>query len=334
MAHRLLDELCEPVEAGGRTLRPRASVGVAIATGDAKAETLMRDADAAMYEAKARGPRAVWLADADVRDRAERRFRLDGALAEALVDDEYALAYQPVTDLDDGRLLGAEALLRWESTVFGSTAPAEIIPVAEETGVIHELTGWSTTRAARDLNLLRRAGLAGDDFQVGINMSCSQLSAPEFVDRYLATLAGEALRPRDLVLEVTETELIEVASAAADALHALASHGVPLALDDFGAGFSSFEYLTRLPVRYLKLDRSLIAHASRSDRARTVLTGIVTICEELDIITIAEGIESPAEREACLEAGIARGQGYLIAPPMPTDHLIRWRIPAIAVGGR
>lgn len=334
MAHRLLDELCEPVEVGGTTLRPRASIGVAIGTGGETAATLLRDADAAMYEAKGRGPRGVWLADAEVRRRAARRFGLEGALADALVDDEYAFAYQPVIDLLDGRPVWAEALLRWDSTQFGPTSPAEIIPVAEETGLIHELTTWSAVRAARDLCRFRSTGPSGVDFRVSINLSCSQLSAPGFVDRYLATLAGEGVGPEDIVVEVTETDLVEVASAAGDALDALAENSVSLALDDFGAGFSSFEYLTRLPIQILKVDRSLIAQASQSGRARTVLSGIVSICDDLGIVTIAEGIETPAERAACVDSGIMRGQGYLIARPMPAEDLIRWRTPTPAAAAQ
>ena len=332
MAHRLLDQVCEPVEVAGATLRPRASVGIAIATGPTDAEILMRDADAAMYEAKARGPSAVWLADADVRNAAARRFELEAVLAEALVDDEHAsFAYQPVTDLESGRMLGVEALLRWESPDFGSTSPGEIIPIAEESGLIHELTEWTVVQAARDLGRMVDAGLVTDEFHLGVNLSSSQLSAPGMVEQYLATIAAAGVEPGDLVVEVTETDFIEAASAAADALHALDAHGVPLALDDFGAGFSSFDYLTRLPIRFLKVDRSLIGHASRSARARAVLRGIVAISDDLDVSPIAEGVETPAEREACLEAGLTRGQGFLIARPMPVDDLLHWSTPGRAV---
>ena len=329
MAHRILDELCEPVEIGGTTLQPRASIGVAIATGAEAPGVLLRDADAAMYEAKARGPLAVWLADAEVRHRAARRFGLEGALATALAGDELAFEYQPIVRLDEGRMVGAEALLRWRSEEFGPTSPTEIIPVAEETGLIHELTTWSTERTARDLRALRDVARPADHF-LAVNLSCAQLSAPGFVERFVGRVAAAGLGPDGLVVEVTETEMVEVASTAEQALVSLARHGVPLALDDFGAGFSSFEYLTRLPVRYVKIDRSLVAQAATGRRARMVLRGMVSICDDLGIAAIAEGIETVVEHEACLSAGISFGQGFLVAHPMSTDDLMRWSAPPIA----
>lgn len=333
MAHRILGELCEPVEAGGTTLQPRASIGVAIATGHEEPGVLLRDADAAMYEAKARGPLAVWLADAEVRHRAARRFGLDEALATAFAGEELAFDYQPIVRLDEGRMVGAEALLRWRSTEFGPTSPTEIIPVAEETGLIHELTTWSTERAARDLCAFRDEGWPADHF-LAVNLSCAQLSAQGFVERFVGRVVAAGLGPDGLVVEVTETELVEVASTAEHALVALARHGVPLALDDFGAGFSSFEYLTRLPVRYVKIDRSLVALAGTGSRARMVLSGMVSICDDLGIAAIAEGIETEAEREACLSAGISFGQGFLVAEPMSTEDLMRWSSAPIASNPR
>lgn len=323
MAHRMLQALSAPAEIAGTQMRPRASIGVALAfDAEATPETLLRDADAAMYEAKSRGPNGVWLADAAVRSRADRRFGLEGAIADALASDRYRFDYQPIVDLTTGCYIGAEGLLRWDDEVFGSTSPNEIIPLAEETGLIHQLTDWSVSRAGRDLRTLM--GQAGLDrsFPLGINLSCAQLSSPSFVNRYLAAVAAVGLEPGDLVVEVTETELVEDGSVAEQSLLALADAGIQVAVDDFGAGYSSFDYLTRMPVTYLKIDRRLTRALPTNARARRVLGALVTMCLDMGVAIIAEGIETPDERDAYLEIGINAGQGFLFSPAITVERLV------------
>lgn len=325
MAHRVLEAISEPADVGGTQVRPRASIGVALAVdADADPETLLRDADAAMYEAKARGPNGVWLADAAVRGRADRRFGLEAALADALVADEFRLDYQPIVSLATGQILGAEGLFRWDSEQFGSPSPLEIVPLAEETGLIHALTDWTVSRAGRDLHALRgdRGMAVSDSFQLGINLSCTQLSSPTFVDRYLGGLEALGLAAADLVVEVTETELVEESSVAEASLMALASAGAQLAVDDFGAGYSSFDYLTRMPVTFLKIDRRLTRALPTNARARRVLRGLVSMCLDMGVAVVAEGIETENERDAYLEIGIEFGQGYLYAPALGIEALL------------
>ena len=322
MAHRVLEALSAPAEVGGTQIRPRASIGVALAVdANADPETLLRDADAAMYEAKSRGPNGVWLADAAVRGRADRRFGLEGALADALAADEYRLDYQPIVDLASGEILGAEGLLRWDSDEFGSPSPNEIIPLAEETGLIHQLTEWTVRRAGLDLARLRSEVVFAQTFQLGINLSCAQLSSPTFVGRYLAALDAAGIEAADLVVEVTETELVEESSVAESSLTALAEAGAQLAVDDFGAGYSSFDYLTRMPVTFLKIDRRLTRALPTNARARRVLRGLVSMCLDMGVAVVAEGIETVTERDAYLEIGINHGQGYLFAKAMTVDRL-------------
>ena len=322
MAHRVLEAISEPAEVAGTQVRPRASIGVALAVdADADPETLLRDADAAMYEAKARGPNGVWLADAAVRGRANRRFGLEAALADALVADEYRLDYQPIVSLADGALLGAEGLFRWDSPQFGSPSPGEVLPLAEETGLIHALTDWTVHRVGRDLLYLRDRVDFEANFQLGINLSCTQLSSPTCVDRYLAGLAAMSLTPDEVVVEVTETELIEESSVAEASLSALAAAGAQLAVDDFGAGYSSFDYLTRMPVTFLKIDRRLTRALPTNVRARRVLRGLVSMCLDMGVIVVGEGVETVDERDAYLEIGIEFGQGFLYSPALPVDRL-------------
>ena len=323
MAHRMLEALSAPAEIAGTQMRPRASIGVALAVeAGATSETLLRDADAAMYEAKSRGPNGVWLADAAVRSRADRRFGLEGAIADALAADRYRFDYQPIVDLATGRYVGAEGLLRWDDDVFGSTSPNEIIPLAEETGLIHQLTDWSVWRAGRDLLTVRSQASIDRYFQLGINLSCAQLSSGSFVDRYLAAVAEVGLEPKDLVVEVTETEQVEEGSTAERSLLALAEAGAQVAVDDFGAGYSSFDYLTRMPVTFLKIDRRLTRAVPTNARARRVLRALVTMCLDMGVALVAEGIETEAERDAYGEIGIGFGQGFLFAPAIPVDRLV------------
>lgn len=323
MARRVLQVLSQPLELAGVQLRPRASIGVALAAErDTDTETLLRDADAAMYEAKVRGANAVWLADAAVRGRADRRFGLERGIAEALAGDEYRLDYQPVVDLATGMTVGAEGLLRWDSDEFGTPTPGEIIPLAEETGLVHELSEWSARRAARDLLEVRARSQLTRRFQLGINLSCAQLSSPSLVDRYLGVLADVGVAPADLVLEVTETELVEEGSVAEQSLVTLAASGAQVAIDDFGAGYSSFDYLTRMPVSFLKIDRRLTRALPTNSRARRVLRALVAMCADMEVAVVAEGIEAVAERCAYLDIGIEFGQGFLFSPAVSVDGLV------------
>ncbi len=323
MAHRMIQAISAPADLGGTEMRPRASIGVALAVErDASSETLLRDADAAMYEAKSRGPNGVWLADAAVRSRADRRFGLEGALADALRGDRYRFDYQPIVNLATGLYLGAEGLLRWDDDEFGPTPPSEIIPLAEETGLIHQLTDWSVSRAGRDLRTIRRSAPVDRFFPLGINLSCAQLSSATVVDRFLANVDAVGLDPTDLVVEVTETELVEDDSTAERSLLALAEAGIQIAIDDFGAGYSSFDYLTRMPVTFLKIDRRLTHALPTNARSRRVLRALVTMCLDMGVALIAEGIETEAERAAYLDIGIEFGQGFLFKPAVALDELI------------
>ena len=323
MAHRVLDAMSAPLEVAGVQLRPRASIGVALATdADADTEGLLRDADAAMYEAKSRGPNNVWLADAEVRGRADRRLGLEGALADALAGDEFRLDYQPVVDLNSGLTFGAEGLLRWESRQFGDPVPSEILPLAEEAALIHTLTDWTVRCAARDHRWLHERHDFPVPFHIGINMSCAQLGSPTFIDRYLALLESAGVTPDQFVVELTETELLEERSAAERSLMALADAGTHVAVDDFGAGYSSFDYLTRMPLTYLKIDRRLTRALPENARAQRVLRGLASMCLDMGVILVAEGIENQAEWEAYVAIGVSYGQGFHFAPPLRRSALL------------
>lgn len=326
LAHRVLTAVREPVELRGTLIQARASVGVAIgATSGGDAEALLRDADAAMYAAKAAETGGVRIADGEVRTAATRRLAIEAALARPTeAGHGFRFDYQPIFDLESGEMVGIESLIRWDHPDLGPVRPDELLPVAEDTGAIHTIASWGLDRAARDLPIVRgdHPGLAS--VRIGINLSDVQLSHPDYVRRHLDIVERTGLTPADLVVEVTETNLIDVSAPAEAALDELHRRGVRIALDDFGAGYSSLEYLTRLPVDYLKLDRGMVARLAVHEPSRKVVRGLVGICDDLGIRVIAEGIETDRDVTCCRDLGVADGQGYLLARPQPLAQLRGW----------
>jgi diguanylate cyclase (GGDEF)-like protein/PAS domain S-box-containing protein len=321
-AQRVLDLLAEPLSAGGRETTLHTSVGVAVAVaGDPRtAEELIRDADAAMYTAKRAGKGGYRLFEpamhADVLDRLELRSDLERAL-EA---DELELHYQPVVRLDDGSISGFEALLRWRHPERGLVSPVDFIPIAEETGLIVPIGRWVLHEATRHACLL-------GDLRINVNLSAKQLQFPGIVDDVRAALDAAGLAPERLVLELTESVLLEDGEVAVERLHALKALGVRLALDDFGTGFSSLSYLSRLPVDILKLDRFFLR-----DGAPALTAGIVGLGAALQLAVVAEGIETEDQWYALQALGCDFGQGFFFSRPLDAAASLEYL--AVSVGVR
>jgi diguanylate cyclase (GGDEF)-like protein/PAS domain S-box-containing protein len=310
-AQRVLDLLAEPLRVGGREIALHTSVGVAVGVvEDARtAEELIRDADAAMYTAKREGKGGYRLFEPAMHADVLARLELRSDLERAIDASELELHYQPVVRLDDGSIVGFEALLRWRHPERGMVSPVEFIPTAEETGLIVPIGRWVLHEAARHARRLEQAAAA--PLRINVNLSAKQLQHPGIVEDVRAALDASGLDPAQLVLELTESVLLEDGEVAVERLHALKALGVRLALDDFGTGFSSLSYLSRLPVDILKLDRSFLR-----DGAPALTAGIVGLGAALQLAVVAEGIETEDQWYALQALGCDYGQGFLFARPL------------------
>jgi diguanylate cyclase (GGDEF)-like protein/PAS domain S-box-containing protein len=312
LARRLAAELDEPLQVGGAPVYISASFGVAYAGADSDAEGLMRDADAALYRAKARGRGRCELFDAPMRAQAMARLEIETGLRVALGTDQLVLHYQPVVDLASGATLALEALMRWRHPVRGSVSPGEFIPVAEESGLIVPLGRWALLEACA-----QAAALGAEGPPVSVNLSARQLAHPGIVEHVVEALDSTGLPAGRLWLELTETALFEEADAPLPVLHELKALGVLLVLDDFGTGYSSLAYLQRFPLDALKIDRAFVAEMTEDSRAAALVEAIATMARSLGLTVVPEGIETEAQRDALLALGCRYGQGFLFGRPAP-----------------
>jgi diguanylate cyclase (GGDEF)-like protein len=306
VAQRMLEALRAPIQLGSQFVTVRASIGVATARGPG--EDLLRDADLAMYQAKAQGRDRIVSFDCGMHAATIASVALEHDLRQALEHGELWLAFQPVVDLDTGAYVAAEALCRW------TRPPLEFIPVAEETGLIVPLGAWVLQEACRT------AASWPDELRVGVNVSSVQLRSAEFVTTVADALAASGLRPDRLMLELTESVLMEDVQRSAERLRALQALGVRIAIDDFGTGHSSLEYLHQLPLDSLKIPKPFVddVDADGGDLARA----IVDLGRSFGLTVVAEGIETEAQWETLRELGCTRGQGFLFAKPMSAEELL------------
>jgi diguanylate cyclase (GGDEF)-like protein/PAS domain S-box-containing protein len=317
VAAELLEELRLPFRVGGAALQVGASVGISLYPADAlDAADLLKHADAAMYQAKraGRGRHALYRA-AD--DTATRRLELTGRLRTALAEGQLELHFQPVVELASGQIAGAEALVRWNDPERGMVSPAEFIPLAEDTGLIEAVGEWVLDAACGQARAWREQGLA---IEVGVNVSPLELVAPGFGHRVADRMRAHGLGPGTLVIEITESALSEPA-VVAPALDRIAEMGVRIAIDDFGAGFSSLTRLRHLTVHILKLDRSFLAGVPEDSRGAALIAAMLRLARELGLYVVAEGIETPEQLSHLRSAEASHGQGFHLARPMPAAEL-------------
>ncbi|HEY4279571.1 MAG TPA: EAL domain-containing protein [Conexibacter sp.] len=288
-----------------------ATLGVALANAHTFPSDALRRADSALYDAKRSGV-PTRLYSAELRRRATEQLQLHGALRRALQRDELRLAYQPVIELASGDVIAVEALMRWDNPQLGSVSPARFIPAAEETGLIVELGDWALETAAAQARAWSDAGVP---VAVAVNISSRQLVDPALARRVEATLARVGLDPRSLIVEVTETALIEQDVQAAASLEALNALGAHVALDDFGTGYSSFARLRRLPIEVVKIDREFVSGLGVDPDASAIVTAMVALAQALDLVVTAEGVETEAQLEQLRALGCTCVQGYLLGRP-------------------
>jgi diguanylate cyclase (GGDEF)-like protein/PAS domain S-box-containing protein len=326
MARHIRCALQAPIEVDGRLLRVTASLGVAVAAEGTTAEHVLRNADAAMYRAKHEGKDRVALFQPEMLAAARRRLEIEEQLVAALANEEFVLHYQPIVDLRGGHLVGVEALLRWRHATRGMIQPGEFIPVAEETGFIVPLTNWILRRACKDLREMMASVPRGEGMRVAVNVSGRHLLAGDLVADVRAALEESGLPPTSLVIEMTESLLLQESREVSQRLAQLKSLGVRLALDDFGTGYSSLAYLHRFPLDILKIDRSFVQRLSGTGEDRESATAlaraILSLAEALGLDTVAEGVEDPEQRLALLALGCHTGQGYWFGKPMAREALL------------
>jgi len=320
IANQLTSALEAPIVLNGRDHVVSASIGIALGTPESSAADLLRDADAAMYNAKQAGRGRYELFDKEMRARILTRVRTESALRTALADEEEIyVAYQPLVSLRSGEVVGAEALARWRHPDRGAISPVEFIPVAEDSGLIHELGAQVMRRAARECT----AWQDDPDFAgIAVNVSVRQLVQPDEVATLLReVIAAEGIAPGFLTLEITESVLIERLDDARDALESLNDLGVRLSLDDFGTGFSSLSYLADLPFDSIKIDLSLIRNIIDRPQTAVLAAAIIDAVHALGKQVIAEGVETLEQATRLQELGCDIAQGYYFAKPMAPDML-------------
>ncbi|GLK54463.1 putative signal transduction protein with EAL and GGDEF domain [Methylopila capsulata] len=298
------------------------AIGVAFAPlhGD-RAEALMRSAGAALAAARlVRGP-ALRIAGAELNDRAYSRLRIEQELRRALVEDELEVHFQPQLALGGGRVTGAEALVRWRHPVRGLIAPGEFVPVAEETGLVEPLGRFVLAEASRQAAAWAAMGIP---IRVAVNVSPLQFRNPRFSEAVLQTIREAGVDPSRIELEITESAAMADPSHAARELAPLRSAGVRIAIDDFGTGYSNFAALTQLPFDVLKIDRSFVRDALVTPGARVVVEAVLGLARNLDVETVAEGVETEEQRAFVTAGGCTFGQGYLFGRPMPAEAFEAW----------
>ena len=322
IARRITDSLGEPFVVGESEVFVGVSIGIAFPDdNEVEASTLIRDADAAMYRAKAKG-RARWeVFDNAMRASAIDRLDIENALRRAVERRELRVHYQPLVSLDTGAVRGVEALLRWEHPERGMLAPGDFITVAEETGLIVPIGVWVLRAACQQLQRWTADGVGHPRFSLSVNLSGRQLSSPSLVDDVAAVLDETGIDPSRIELEITESVLMDDVDASQETLTALRRLGVRLGIDDFGTGYSSMSYLRRFPVDVLKVDRSFVDGLGADPSDSAIVAAIVTLAHTLGLRAVAEGVETGDHLAELRRLGCDYAQGFLFARPMPGDAL-------------
>jgi len=320
VAQKILDHLAKPFEAAGRELFVSASLGIALYPGDARdAETLLRNADLAMYRAKEVGRNNYQFYTAEMTARAIDNLSLENALRHALGRNELLLHYQPVVETGTGRVVSVEALARWRHPQRGLIPPDQFIPLAEETGLIAPIGAWTMRTACVQCCAWERSGCPA--LRMAVNLSARHFQEQDLAGAVLQMLHDTGLPPQRLDLEITESVLIQDADAAQAVLGALRDAGIRLTLDDFGTGYSSLSYLKRFPVDTIKIDRSFVCDIPADPDDAAIATAIIAMAHRLGIQVIAEGVETPEQYEFLRAEGCDFMQGYLFSPPEPAEEL-------------
>jgi diguanylate cyclase (GGDEF)-like protein len=319
VARRLLDTLRKPVRLGTQEVFVTASVGVAIYPFDGSdTEELLKCADVAMYHAKEQGRNTYQMYSASMNAEAMARLQLEQQLRKAVEAGEFTIWYQPIVDLDTRKPVAAEALVRWSHPERGLVSPGEFIALCEECGLIVPLGEWILRGVCSQARAWEAAGLG--TVRMSVNLSARQLRHDGIVDTVRAILQETGLRPRSLVLELTESMLMEPKGVTGRTIRELAELGVSLAIDDFGTGYSSLSYLKNFPVTTLKIDRTFIAGITTDPDDSAITTAIIALARAMELDVVAEGVETEAQADFLRDKGCHKIQGYLVGRPMAREE--------------
>ncbi|MDH3745700.1 MAG: EAL domain-containing protein [Acidobacteriota bacterium] len=321
VAERIREELHHPFSIGDEEVFTSASVGIALSvSGREKAHELLRDADTAMYRAKAKGTGRHLLFDQDMRDQAVAQLRVETDLRRAVERHEFLLHYQPIIAISDDSVVGFEALIRWAHPDRGLLGPYDFIPAAEETGLILPIGRWVLEEACRQLRTWQSNHPRTKDFTVSVNLSPKQFNHPRLVHQIEEALKASKLEPRSLQIEVTESAFVDNMERAIDMLHAIQRMGVIVAIDDFGTGYSSLAYLNRFPVDSLKIDRSFIRKMGSENKQHELVRTIIRMASNLGIDVVAEGVETSEQHQHLKDLHCGFFQGFSVSKPIPPDQ--------------
>jgi len=319
LAEGIAELLRKPFELFGRDVYVSASIGVAVSgPGKAHPDDLLRRADVAMYKAKDAGKGQHKLFDDDMDEEALSRLAGEGDLRRAIDQGELRLYYQPKVPLTSHRgPIGMEALVRWQHPQRGLIAPEEFLPLAEETGLIVDLGRWVLQEACRQCRRWQESPVHGEPLSICVNLSARQFQGGQLVREVEEALRTADLPPTSLMVEITESVMMQDVESAAATLRTLRSQGVEVAIDDFGIGYSSLSYLYHFPVDSLKIDRSFVATLESTMRTRSLVQGIISLGHALGLTVVAEGVETPEQLTLLRAMGCDKAQGYLFARPLP-----------------
>ncbi|MDH5326117.1 MAG: EAL domain-containing protein [Gammaproteobacteria bacterium] len=321
IAKKILTELESSVTVDEVNLFINASIGIANYPDNGKdGDTLLQHADVAMYVAK-RNKCGYSIYDTREDDYSVGRLSLMGDLRVAIDENELELNYQPKFSMDNGTVMGVEALLRWEHPSFGAIPPDQIVSLAEQTGLVNALTQWIIRAATAQCAAWRKSGF---DLSVAVNLSVYNLRDPELVRHIQECLRAQELPPENLMLEITESSMMANPAQAIETLKKLDRMGVKLAIDDFGTGFSSLTYLNQLPVDELKIDQSFIMGLEKNESDQLIVRSTIELAHDLGLSVVAEGVETPEVYRALQVLGCDSAQGYFLSPPLKVSHLEKW----------
>ncbi len=321
IARRIAAVVAEPVALGVGMAHVSASIGVALAAEDSTSESLVREADAAMYLAKQSGGGRYEVFDAEMRRRALRRLETEHALTRALERREFRLHYQPKVNVVTGQIVGLEALVRWNNPESGLLPPAEFIGLAEETGMIVPLGAWVLTEALEQARRWRDSHPAAPPLAMSVNLSARQLALPDLVEVVRSAIRDTRTDPALLWLEITESVAMGHAQSTFAMLEALKELGLRLAVDDFGTGYSSLSYLKSFPVDILKIDRSFVSGLDRDPASASIVAAVINLAHALGLTAVAEGVEEVGELTELRRMGCDVAQGFLLGRPQPAADM-------------